>query len=180
MAKDSEAATRVWNSTAMLAHQRGRHTDAVAAAQAALSTTACRRDPLYAFLALARTAVGHANRRARQPALRSLGHAGEALAKARDEARPSWIAFYGPAELHALTTIVRDRLGDAAESEAASHRALSVLPHAVPPQPGPGHLKARPRPTPPRRHRAGLRHHRGRVPADAGRTPARPHANPAR
>ncbi|MER6521835.1 XRE family transcriptional regulator [Streptomyces sp. NPDC001553] len=128
MAKDSEAAMRVWNSTAMLAHQRGRHTDAVAAAQAAQSATACRRDPLYASLAHARTAVGHANRRARQPALRSIGHAGEALAKARDEARPSWIAFYGPAELHALTAIVRDRLGDAAESEAASHRALSVLP----------------------------------------------------
>lgn len=129
LAQDAEATMRVWNSNAMLAHQRGRHAEAVAAAQAAQSTAVSRRDPLYASLAHARTAVGHSNRGERQSALRCLGYAGEALAKAPDAIRPSWIAFYGPAELHALTAIVRDRLGDAAEAEAASHRALSVLPH---------------------------------------------------
>lgn len=129
LAQDPEATMRVWNSNAMLAHQRGRHADAVAAAQATQSTAVSRRDPFYASLAHARTAVSHSNRGERQSALRSLGHAGEALTKAPDTNRPSWIAFYGPAELHALTAIVRDRLGDAAEAEAASHRALSVLPH---------------------------------------------------
>ncbi|WP_405922473.1 hypothetical protein [Streptomyces sp. NBC_00122] len=127
LARDAETAMRVWNSNAMLAHQRGRHGEAVAAAQAAQSTAVSRRDPLYASLAHARTAVAYANRGERQSALRSLGYAGEALAKAPAAIRPSWIAFYGPAELHALTAIVRDRLGDAAEAEAASHQALSVL-----------------------------------------------------
>lgn len=128
LAQDAETTMRVWNSNAMLAHQRGRHAEAVAAAQAAQSTAVSRRDPFYASLAHARTAVAHSNLGERQSALRCLGYAGEALAKAPDAIRPSWIAFYGPAELHALTAIVRDRLGDAAEAEAASHRALSVLP----------------------------------------------------
>lgn len=129
LAQDAEAMMRVWNSNAMLAHQRGRHAEAVAAAQAAQSTAVSRRDPFYASLAHARTAVSHSTRGERQSALRCLGYAGEALDKASAAIRPSWIAFYGPAELHALTAIVHDRLGDAAEAEAASHRALSVLPH---------------------------------------------------
>lgn len=128
LAQDTETTMRVWNSHAMLAHQRGRHAEAVAAAQAAQSTAVSRRDPFYASLAHARTAVAHSNLGERQSALRCLGYAGEALAKAPDAIRPSWTAFYGPAELHALTAIVRDHLGDAAEAEAASHRALSVLP----------------------------------------------------
>ncbi|MEU0671988.1 hypothetical protein ABZ330_03725 [Streptomyces sp. NPDC006172] len=50
--------------------------------------------------------------------------------RAEARPRPSWISFYGPAELHALTGIVRNRLGQPAEAEAASHRALSALPVA--------------------------------------------------
>lgn len=42
--------------------------------------------------------------------------------------RPTWIAFYGPAELHSITAIVRDVVGDPAEAEAEAHRALAVLP----------------------------------------------------
>lgn len=129
MADDPTAEMRVWNSVAMLAHQRKEHSQAVDAAHAAQATAITRRDPLFASLAHARTAVGHANKGDRQPALRSLGFAEDLLGKANPSTpRPSWIAFYGPAELYALSAIVQDRLGDAAEAEAASHKALAVLP----------------------------------------------------
>jgi hypothetical protein len=65
----------------------------------------------------------------RQAALRYLGHAEDALVKADPaEPRPSWIAFYGAAELTAMTAIVRDRIGDSVEAEAASHTALASIP----------------------------------------------------
>ncbi|MFD8379811.1 hypothetical protein ACFV2X_14905 [Streptomyces sp. NPDC059679] len=129
MANDPIAELRVWNSYAMLAHQRGEHVEAVDSGLAAQYTTITRRDPLFASLAHARTAIGHSNLGDRQAALRSLGYAHEALGKASfAEHRPSWVAFYGPAELTAITAIVRDRIGDPAEAEAASHRALANIP----------------------------------------------------
>ncbi|MEJ8640163.1 XRE family transcriptional regulator [Streptomyces sp. MS2.AVA.5] len=129
MANDSATEMRVWNSLAMLAHQRKEHGQAIDAGYAAQATSVTRRDRLFASLAHARTAVGHANRGDRQPALKSLGVAEDLLSKADPHAvRPSWIAFYGPAELYALGAIVRDRLGYAAEAEAASYRALAALP----------------------------------------------------
>ena len=38
------------------------------------------------------------------------------------------MTFYGPSELAAITAIVRDRVGDSAEAEAASRKALSTIP----------------------------------------------------
>ncbi|MFE4515459.1 XRE family transcriptional regulator [Kitasatospora sp. NPDC056783] len=128
LAQDSTAQFRAWNSIAILNHQRGRHADAVAAAHAAQATGITRRDSLFTSLAHARTAVGHSDLGDRQAALRSLGLADDSLARARNEPRPSWVAFYGPAELHALTAIVRDRLGDSEHAEGASHQALAMLP----------------------------------------------------
>ncbi|MEU6708626.1 helix-turn-helix domain-containing protein [Streptomyces wuyuanensis] len=129
MANDSATELRVWNSLAMLAHQRKEHGQAVDAGYAAQATSITRRDPLFASLAHARTAVGHSNRGDRQAALRSFGFAEDMLSKAEPDAtRPPWMAFYGPAELYALGAIVRDRLGFAAEAEASSYRALAVLP----------------------------------------------------
>ncbi|WP_107439869.1 hypothetical protein [Streptomyces sp. NRRL F-5065] len=129
MAQDPVAELRVWNSYAMLAHQRGEHREAVDSAQAAQATSITRRDPFFASLAHARTAIGHSNRGDRRAAIRSLGYAREALGKGDlTEPRPSWAAFYGPAELTAMTAIVRDRIGDFAEAEAASHQALGVIP----------------------------------------------------
>lgn len=128
MGQDPAVQMRVWNSTAMLAHQRHEHGEAVAAGQAAQAVGITRRDPMFASLAHARTAIGHANMGDRQPALRSLGYAEEALSKAQAGPRPPWISFYGPAELHALTAVVRDRLGEHAAAEAASYRALTALP----------------------------------------------------
>ncbi|MFI8850378.1 helix-turn-helix transcriptional regulator [Streptomyces sp. NPDC053499] len=129
MGKDPVALLRVWNSHAVLARQRQEFPQALDAGQAAQATTVTRRDPLFASLAHARTAIGHSSVGDRRGALRSLGHAEEALAKApREEPRPSWVAFYGPAELLAITAIVRDGIGDAAGAEAASHRALAAIP----------------------------------------------------
>ncbi|MFJ9212812.1 hypothetical protein [Streptomyces sp. NPDC102264] len=129
MAKDPIAELRVWNSYAMLAHQRDQHAEAVDSGYAAQATAIARRNPLYGSLAHARTAVAHSNLGDRQAALRSLGYAEEALGKAAlDEPRPSWLAFYGPSELTAMTAIIRDRTGDPVEAEAASHRALAAIP----------------------------------------------------
>ncbi|NUS90374.1 MAG: helix-turn-helix transcriptional regulator [Streptomyces sp.] len=129
MANDPITELRVWNSYAMLAYQRGEHAETVDSGQAAQHTAITRRDPLLASLAHARTALGHSNLGNRQAALRCLGYAQEALGKASfDEPRPGWVAFYGPAELTAMTAIVRDRIGDPAEAEAASHQALATIP----------------------------------------------------
>ncbi|MFF3242981.1 helix-turn-helix transcriptional regulator [Streptomyces sp. NPDC002870] len=128
MAQDSAAQFSAWNQIAMLSRQRRRHTDAISAAQAAQALPITRRDPLFASLAHARLAIGHSNRNDRHTALRSLGYAEEALDKARPVSRPSWIGFYGPAELLAITAIVQQRLGLSAEAEASSHRALAITP----------------------------------------------------
>ncbi|MFI7020138.1 hypothetical protein [Streptomyces sp. NPDC050164] len=131
LAQDPEMTMQVWNLRAMLARQRKQYAEAVASAQAAQATTIVRRSPLHASLAHARTAVGLAHSGDKRAALRCLGRAEDALSKA-DLAQPrsTWIAFYGPAELHSLTAIVRDVVGDPAEAEAASHRALAALPES--------------------------------------------------
>jgi tetratricopeptide (TPR) repeat protein len=131
LAQDPDMTMQVWNLRAMLARQRKQYAEAVAASQAAQATTIVRRSPLHASLAHARTAVGLAHNGDKRTALRCLGRAEDALSKA-DLAQPTstWIAFYGPAELHSLTAIVRDVVGDPAEAEAASHRALAALPES--------------------------------------------------
>ncbi|NLU73213.1 helix-turn-helix transcriptional regulator [Streptomyces sp. HNM0575] len=129
MAKDPAIEMRVWNFFAMLAHQRHNYRQAVDSAHAAQATAITRRDPLHASLAHARAAVCHAHTDDRQGALRSLGHAREALDKADLNApRPRWLDFYGPAELNALASVTHDRIGQPSEAEAASHRALSAIP----------------------------------------------------
>lgn len=130
MAKDPVAELRVWNSHAMLAReQRDRHTEVVDAGQAAQGTSAARNDPLFASLAHARTALGHAGGGDRQAALRSLGYAREAMSRADlKKPRPAWVSFYDPAELEALTGIVHQRIGEPARAEAAAHRALMETP----------------------------------------------------
>ncbi len=128
MAQDSAVQYQVWNLIAMLARQRERYGEAVAAGKAAQALTITRRDPFFASLAHARTAIGHSHGNDRQAALRSIGHAQESLAKAPLTPRPSWVDFYGPAELYALTAIVHTRLGAPADAECASHQALSAIP----------------------------------------------------
>ncbi|MER8160095.1 hypothetical protein [Streptomyces sp. NPDC094472] len=130
MAKDSIAELKAWNLYSILARQRDAYTEGVDSGYAAQATAIARRDPFYGSLAHARTALAHSTLGDRQAALlRSLGCAQEALSKASmDAPRPSWTAFYGPAELLAMTAIVRDRIGEPAEAEAASHKALATIP----------------------------------------------------
>ncbi|MFD8440517.1 XRE family transcriptional regulator [Streptomyces microflavus] len=128
LAQDSERAMQVWNLRAMLARQRKNYAEAVASAQAAQVTAVARRSPLHASLAYARTAVCLAHSGQARPALRHLARAEDALGKADlEQPRASWLVFYGPAELHSLTAIVRDEIGHPAEAEAASHQALAAL-----------------------------------------------------
>ncbi|NEB75975.1 hypothetical protein G3I40_12195 [Streptomyces sp. SID14478] len=129
MAQDPDMTMQVWNLRAMLARQREEYGEAVAAAQAAQATAITRRSPLHNSLAHARLAIGLAHSQEHKAALRSLGRAEDALAQVRgDQTTPVWIAFYGPAELYSITAIVRDHVGDPAQAEAASHRALAALP----------------------------------------------------
>ncbi|MEU0947547.1 helix-turn-helix transcriptional regulator [Streptomyces canus] len=129
MAKDPMAEMRVWNSYAMLAHQRREYTQAVDAGYAAQATAITRRNPLFSSLAHARTAIAYSNLGDEQAAIRSLEYAKEALGRAStDEPRPSWMAFYGDAELSAMAAIVKDRIGRPADAEAESHRALGAIP----------------------------------------------------
>ncbi|MEU4077945.1 hypothetical protein [Streptomyces venezuelae] len=92
LAQDPSLTLRVWNSVSMLAHQQGDHAEALAAGQAAKATAVTRRDPLYASLAHARTAIAHAHLDEGRQALRALDLAAASLDKA-DLAlpRPSWI-----------------------------------------------------------------------------------------
>ncbi|MFI0901899.1 XRE family transcriptional regulator [Streptomyces sp. NPDC020983] len=131
LAQDSEMAMQTWNLRAMLARQRRDYAESVAASEAAQATAIARRSPLHTSLAHARTAVGLAHSGDARMALRWLGRAEDALAKA-DLTRPAstWISFYGPAELYSLTAIVQDVVGRPAEAEAASHRALAALPQS--------------------------------------------------
>lgn len=129
MAKDPMVEMRIWNSYAMLAHQRREYTQAVDAGYAAQATAITRRNPLFSSLAHARTAIAYSNLGDEQAAIRSLEYAKEALGKAStDEPRPSWMAFYGDAELSAMAAIVKDRIGRPADAEAESHRALGTIP----------------------------------------------------
>ncbi|MFF4344296.1 XRE family transcriptional regulator [Kitasatospora sp. NPDC001540] len=128
LAQDPAGVFRAWNGMALLARHRGAHLEAVAAAKAARSTGAARSDAAFRSLAHARTAVGYAYSGERQAALRALGLAGEALAQAEARARPSWMAFYDWGELHALSSIVLDRIGSPAEAERSSHQALALVP----------------------------------------------------
>jgi hypothetical protein len=128
LAQDGTVQFQVWNSQSILAHQLNRLPESLTAAQVGLSLTLCRRDPFFASLAHARTAVGHAALGDRQAALRSVGRAQEALPKTAEAPRPGWADFYGPAELMSLTSVVQNRLGMFAQAEASSYRALAALP----------------------------------------------------
>ncbi|MEU4587059.1 XRE family transcriptional regulator [Kitasatospora aureofaciens] len=129
LAGDSTAQFRLWNATALMAYQQRQYPLALAAAQAAQSCGIVRRDPFFAALAHVRVAVGHAALHDRQAALRSLGHANEALARAAGDApRPSWTAFFGAPELHGLTGIIHEHLGEYAQAEGACHRSLAGTP----------------------------------------------------
>ncbi|WP_185836740.1 hypothetical protein [Streptomyces sp. WAC 06783] len=128
MAHDADAELRAWHNISMLATQQDRHTDALAAAEAARTSRAAARDPLYASLAHARTASCHARTGNRQAVLRSLGYAERSFTRADTTAwRPGWLRFYDTAELHGLAAVFHQRLGQYDLAEYRAHHALAQL-----------------------------------------------------
>lgn len=130
---DATAQFRIWSHASMLYRQLGRPAESAAAREAARSTSVVRRDPLFASLAHARVAIGHADAGEATAALRSLGHAQDALDRADTSVpRPRWVDFYDQAELDGLAVVTNIRLGRWAEAEAHAHRSQVLLrPHLI-------------------------------------------------
>jgi len=118
---------RIWGHAGALYRHLGQYTSALAADEAAKRTRAAR-DPLYASLVHARTAVHHADLHDRQATLRCLGLAEAALGRADTETpRPAWLRFYDSAELHLLALTATTTLGLWEEAEAHAHHTLATL-----------------------------------------------------
>ncbi|WP_145802241.1 hypothetical protein [Kribbella amoyensis] len=112
----------------MLAGQRGRYTDAIAAAEACATTRVSRADPLSSSLTHSRLALAASNLGDRTRAQRALERATVALDRADlTMPRPPSVAFYTPGELHGLSGLVHYRLGVADEAESHTHRCLAQL-----------------------------------------------------
>jgi tetratricopeptide (TPR) repeat protein len=128
LAGDPAIQFRVWGHASTLYRQLGRHTDALAAAEASRATPITRRDPLYASLALARMAVHHADLGDAKTALRTLGQAQDYYNRAQlDQPRPPFMGFFDQAELDSLATFTHLRLGRWADAELHGHRCLARL-----------------------------------------------------
>jgi hypothetical protein len=125
---DGQVQHQTWRYAAMLADQRGRHADAIAAAEAAMLTVAHRRDPLYASLSHARLALAAASAGDRKRSLLALDRAANAFDRADPDApRPASMDFYTLGEVHGLTGITHHRLGRPDEAEYHAHRCLASL-----------------------------------------------------
>ncbi|MDW6063186.1 hypothetical protein SAZ11_40725 [Streptomyces sp. FXJ1.4098] len=124
---------QIWSHGSMLYRQLGRPAESAAAREAARSTSIVRRDPLFASLAHARIAIAHADAGEATAALRSLGHAQDALDRADSAVpRPRWVGFYDQAELEDLAVVANSKLGRWAEAEAHAHRSMALLrPHLI-------------------------------------------------
>ncbi len=128
LSQDGPTEVSVWVSMASLAAQRHDWHEALAAAQAAQASQAARRDPFFDSLGRIRAALAYAALGDSRGALRSLGSAQDALAKAPERERPQWTAFYSQAELDHLGAIVNNRSRRHAHAEAMAHRALARIP----------------------------------------------------
>ncbi|MEU9111841.1 hypothetical protein AB0D04_08635 [Streptomyces sp. NPDC048483] len=125
---DGQVQHQAWRSAAMLAEQRGRPSDAVAAMEAAMATSTHRRDPLYASLTHANLAMALAVKGERHRARRALDRAADAFERA-DPQRPrsASVAFFTQGELDGLTAATLLRLGNAEQAEAHTYRCLGAL-----------------------------------------------------
>lgn len=125
---DGQVWHQIWRDAGVLAAQRGRWTDAVAASEAAMATSAHRNDPLYASLSHARLALALPGAGEYGRARRAIGDAQEAFSRADpDAARPVSMAFYNQGELNGLLGLAQLRLGETETAEAHFHRCLSFL-----------------------------------------------------
>lgn len=124
----AEITLRLWGHAGILARQTRQFNDAVAAATAARSSSACRKDPIFRSLAHARLAGAYAGARQGIAALRTLEHAVKAFDIADPRAdRPVWMGFYDRAELHGLSALVHAGIGRHEEAEAHLHHTLALL-----------------------------------------------------
>ncbi|MEU4090174.1 helix-turn-helix domain-containing protein [Streptomyces aureus] len=128
LSQDPPTGMRVWINLAMLAYQRQSWTEQLAAAQAGAASTAARRDPFFSSMGRMRLALAHSTLGDPGAARRALGTAQDSLAKAAEDDRPRWTAFYGPAELNHLAAIIFNHNGESATAEAMAHRALARIP----------------------------------------------------
>ncbi|MFE7313593.1 hypothetical protein ACFU7T_10865 [Streptomyces sp. NPDC057555] len=123
---------RIWSHAGTLYRHMGRPAEGLAANDVARNLSATRRDPMFASLGHARHAALQGAAGDRAGVRRSLGHAQDALGRARDDMpRPLWLkAFYGPSELDSLGLTAHLALGNWEEAEARAHRSMAaLLPH---------------------------------------------------
>ncbi|MGW6605409.1 hypothetical protein [Streptomyces sp. NPDC055036] len=125
---DGQAQHQIWRYASMLAGQRGRWADAVAASEAAMGTSVHRSDPRYASLSHARLALSLPGLGEDSRAQRALDQASRSFTRADPGAfRPASMDFYTRGELNGLTGITHLRLGNAEKAEYHLHRCLSDL-----------------------------------------------------
>ncbi len=128
LAQNPAVQFRVWGHAAFLYRQLGRQADALAAAELARKSSATRRNPAFASLALARLAVHHANGGDARSALRALGRAEESYTRIDEAAnRPPWLRFFDLAEIDSLAASTHLRLGRWEEAEKRAHQSLARL-----------------------------------------------------
>ncbi|MFD4830159.1 hypothetical protein ACFWPV_09930 [Streptomyces uncialis] len=124
---DGQVQHEIWRYASSLADQHERWTDAIAASEATMMTTAHRRDPLYASFSHARLALSLARqeptraRRALDRAATAFGRADLALS------RPASMDVYTAGELNGLTGIVEMRCGAPETAEYHLHQCLAAL-----------------------------------------------------
>ncbi|MFE4054999.1 hypothetical protein ACFXP3_01610 [Streptomyces sp. NPDC059096] len=125
---DGQAQHQIWRYASTLAGQQGRWADAVAASEAAITTSAHRRDPRYASLSHARLALSLPGLGEHKRAQRAIDRADSAFSRADPNAhRPASMDFYTRGELDGLIGITHLRLGNPIEAEFYLHRCLSAL-----------------------------------------------------
>lgn len=127
LAGDRLLQVRVWNSLAIQALYVGQVAESATIAHAALDVLG-RRSPRLVSLLQARAAVGHARCGERGQAGRALAQAETALDRAEREPAPPWLAFFGPAELSGLASVVHFHLGHLEAAEDSALDALSAMP----------------------------------------------------
>ncbi|MFJ2171855.1 hypothetical protein ACIOHE_02920 [Streptomyces sp. NPDC087851] len=125
---DGQVQHQIWRYASMLAGQQERWVDAVAASEAAMSTSVHRGDPLYASLSHARLAVSLPGTGDHPRALNALERAEAAFERAdRGEWRPASMDFYTRSELDGLVGITYLRLGRPERAEYHLHRCITAL-----------------------------------------------------
>lgn len=125
---DGQVQHQIWQYASMLAKQREHWPDAVAAAEAAMSASAHRTDPLYASLSHARLAVSLPGIGEHTRAQRALERAEQAFERADPrEWRPTSMDFYTRGELDGLTGITYLWLNQPERAEYHLHRCVAAL-----------------------------------------------------